>query len=100
MFFRDSVLIVSVVKLKATALLLGASNDCFRTEILDILIGTLIFCFSRTFLDRSPLAIFLEGHGREPVDGMQDSDLSRSLAGSLLSFLSSSVVYRATRYLT
>ncbi|KAF3054868.1 Nonribosomal peptide synthetase 13 [Daldinia childiae] len=75
-FFRDAELNLSVVDAEATALLLGASNDSFRTEILDILVGTLIFSFAQTFPDRRPPPVFLEGHGREPVAGMDDFDLS------------------------
>lgn len=75
-FFRDAELNLSVVDAEATALLLGASNDSFRTEILDILVGTLIFSFAQAFPDRRPPPVFLEGHGREPVAGMDDFDLS------------------------
>ncbi|KAI9930841.1 Non-ribosomal peptide synthetase [Aspergillus wentii] len=75
-FFRDSILNLSFVDTEATALLLGASNDSLRTEILDILVGTLIFCFAQVFPDRSPPPVFLESHGREPVAGMDDFDLS------------------------
>ncbi|OQE26099.1 hypothetical protein PENFLA_c007G00417 [Penicillium flavigenum] len=76
LFFRESTSHVSIVDAKTTALLLGASNDSFRSEILDILIGALVFCFSQVFPDRSPPPVFLEGHGREPVAGMNDFDLS------------------------
>ncbi|RHZ67355.1 uncharacterized protein CDV56_109100 [Aspergillus thermomutatus] len=75
-FFRDSILNISVIDAEATALLLGASNDSLRTDILDILVGTLIFCFARVFPDRKPPPVFLEGHGREHVAGMDDFDLS------------------------
>ena len=76
LLFKDSSLDISTVGPEATELLLGASNECFRTEIMDILVGTLISCFSQSFPDRSPPAIFLEGHGREPVAGIDDADLS------------------------
>jgi amino acid adenylation domain-containing protein/non-ribosomal peptide synthase protein (TIGR01720 family) len=76
LFFRDSELHLSVVGAEETSLLLGASNDCFRTEILDILLGTLVYCFTRAFPDRSPPPVFIEGHGREPVAGMDDFQLS------------------------
>ncbi|RHZ69161.1 hypothetical protein CDV55_104842 [Aspergillus turcosus] len=79
-FFRDSILTISVVDADATALLLGASNDSLRTEILDILVGTLIFCFARVFPDRRPPPVFLEGHGREPLAGMDDFSLSEIIA--------------------
>ncbi|KAK6866423.1 hypothetical protein PG995_002951 [Apiospora arundinis] len=76
MLFKDSSLMVSTVDVDATALLLGASNDCFRTEVLDILVGTLVYCFMRVFPDREPPPVFLEGHGREPIAGMDDYDVS------------------------
>lgn len=76
MVFEDSTLNLSTINAEATALLLGTSNDCFRTEILDILVGTLVFCFNQVFPDRRPPAVFLEGHGRESVAGMDDSYLS------------------------
>ncbi|KAI1110457.1 acetyl-CoA synthetase-like protein [Nemania sp. NC0429] len=75
-YFKDSILNVSVVDAKATTLLLGASNDSFHTEVLDILVGTLIYCFAQVFPDRKPPPVFLEGHGREVVAGMNDADLS------------------------
>lgn len=77
LLFRDTVLHVSTVGAEATALLLGASNDHLRTEVLEILVGCLVFSFSRTFRDRDPPPVFLEGHGREPVGGeeMQESEL-------------------------
>ncbi|KAI8957437.1 acetyl-CoA synthetase-like protein [Daldinia sp. FL1419] len=75
-FFKDAALNLSVVDAEATTLLLGSSNDSFRTEVLDILVGTLIFSFAQTFPDRRPPPVFLEGHGREPVAGMDDFDLS------------------------
>ncbi|KAI9835253.1 MAG: hypothetical protein M1819_002397 [Sarea resinae] len=76
LLFKDSTLNLSIVDAEATGLLLDASNDCFRTEILDILVGTLIFCFAQVFPDRSPPPVFLEGHGREPIADMNDIDLS------------------------
>lgn len=74
--FGDSELNLSIVGESATSLLLGSSNDAFRTEILDILVGTLLYTFGETFQDRQSPAVFLEGHGREPVTGMDDFDLS------------------------
>ncbi|KAL5360425.1 hypothetical protein BJX96DRAFT_175281 [Aspergillus floccosus] len=76
LYFRDSSLNISIVDTESTALLLGPSNDALRTEILDILVGTLIFSFAQVFPDRRPPPVFLEGHGREPVTGMDDLDLS------------------------
>lgn len=76
MLFKESTLHFSVMDPEATELLLGDSNECFRTDILDILVGTLIFCFRQSFPDRAPPPVFLEGHGRECVAGMDEADLS------------------------
>ncbi|KAI8952013.1 acetyl-CoA synthetase-like protein [Xylaria longipes] len=76
LYFRDSVLNITHVDTATTSLLLGTSNDSFRTEIQDILLGTLIFCFCQIFPDRKPPTVFLEGHGREVVGGVSDIDLS------------------------
>ena len=53
---------------QTTSLLLGDGNHCFRTEPVDILIATLVHSFRQAFPDREPPAIFLEGHGREPLN--------------------------------
>lgn len=76
LLFKHSALDISTVPAAETELLLGASNECFGTEILDILVGTLAHCFGQIFSDRTIPAIFVEGHGREPVDGMDDADLA------------------------
>lgn len=76
MLFKESILHFSVIENRATELLLGESNEAFRTDILDILVGTLVFCFHQSFPDRAPPPVFLEGHGRESVAGMEDADLS------------------------
>lgn len=77
--FKDSALDIRVIDEGTTELLLGSSNDCLRTEILDILIGTLVFCFAQTFSDRAPPPVFLEGHGREPPEGASGLDLGETI---------------------
>jgi hypothetical protein len=59
LFSRDSAWHFSVVEEQATSLLLNANNDCLGTEILYILIGTLIYCFAEMFPDRAPPAVFV-----------------------------------------
>jgi amino acid adenylation domain-containing protein len=65
--FAESDLYEHIVDAESTALLLGRSNHTLRTETLDILVGALAHSFSQAFTDRSAPAVFLEGHGREPV---------------------------------
>lgn len=63
---------------QTTSLLLGSGNHCFRTEPVDILVATLVHSFRQAFPDREPPAIFLEGHGREPLDDTE-IDLSETV---------------------
>jgi amino acid adenylation domain-containing protein len=67
--FADSDMHESIIDAESTALLLGRSNHTLRTETLDILVGALVHSFRQAFTDRSAPAVFLEGHGREPVEG-------------------------------
>ena len=55
-----------------SALLLGPSNDAFRTEPLDLLLSAIIHTFQHTFPERKTPAIFNEGHGRGPWDFTMD----------------------------
>jgi amino acid adenylation domain-containing protein/non-ribosomal peptide synthase protein (TIGR01720 family) len=79
LFCKDSAWHSSFVEEQATSLLLNASNDYLRTEILDILIGTLIYCFAQIFPDRSTPAVFVETHGREPISYAESLDLSETV---------------------
>lgn len=63
---------------QTTSLLLGCGNDSFRTEPTDILAATLIHSFRQAFPDRQAPALFLEGHGREPLNGAEP-DLSETV---------------------
>ena len=56
---------------QTTSLLLGSGNDSLRTEPTDILVATLIHSFRQAFPDRQAPALFLEGHGREPLNGAE-----------------------------
>lgn len=62
----------------ATEQLLGPCNNAYETEIVDILLGSILFSFRRSFPDRTSLpAAFNEAHGREPWDS--SLDLSRTV---------------------
>jgi non-ribosomal peptide synthase protein (TIGR01720 family) len=61
-----------------TELLMGRSNDAFGTEPLDLLLTAVAHSFNQVFRPaRSPVAIFNEGHGREPWRA--DVDLSSTV---------------------
>ena len=51
-----------------TQALFGTANDAFRTQPVELLQAALQHSFIQTFQDRTPPAIFAEGHGREPWD--------------------------------
>ncbi|KAL8671338.1 MAG: hypothetical protein Q9168_004162 [Polycauliona sp. 1 TL-2023] len=58
--------------------LVGPCNQALGTELIDTLLGAILYSFCRTFPDRAvPPAIFNEGHGREPWDS--DLDLSHTV---------------------
>ncbi|KAG8160684.1 hypothetical protein KVR01_008948 [Diaporthe batatas] len=58
--------------------LLGSYHDTLDTEVVDVLLASLLVAFRRTFSDRDEVpSIFNEGHGREPWDGRLD--LSRTV---------------------
>jgi non-ribosomal peptide synthase protein (TIGR01720 family) len=76
--FRDCQVYSSLLSEVDTTLLLGDSNECFRTEPVDLILGALIHSFGQVFPDRQVPPIFLEGHGREPVDDI-DADLSETV---------------------
>ena len=53
--------------------LLGPCNNSLQTDIVDILLGCILYSFCRAFPDRESIpAIFNEGHGREPWDSSID----------------------------
>lgn len=60
-----------------TSLLLGSANNSLRTEPVELMIAVLLHTFAKTFTDRPPAALFIEGHGREP--GSSNLDLSRTV---------------------
>ncbi|KAI1848981.1 hypothetical protein JX265_013724 [Neoarthrinium moseri] len=67
----DHKLLLERLDPKATSLLLGRSNEAFRSETSDILVAILDYTFRATFDDREPPNIFLEGHGREQINGVE-----------------------------
>jgi len=53
--------------------LLGPCNQVIATEPIDILLGSILFSFCKTFSDRKSMpAVFNEAHGREPWDASLD----------------------------
>lgn len=58
--------------------LLGPCNRSLGTELIDTLLGSILYSFCRAFPDRQqPPAVFNEAHGREPWDS--DLDLSHTV---------------------
>lgn len=56
-----------------TANLLGPCQRPLQTELIDVLLGSILFSFCRSFPDRDSVpAIFNEAHGREPWDSSLD----------------------------
>ena len=71
--YRDACALDFEICSEITSQLLGPCNDAYQTEIVDILVGSILYSFCRTFPDRkSPPAVFNEGHGREPWDSSLD----------------------------
>ncbi len=58
---------------ETTKRLLGPCQHPLKTELIDVLLGSILYAFCRAFPDRdSPPAIFNEAHGREPWDSKYD----------------------------
>ncbi|MCJ1305202.1 Nonribosomal peptide synthetase 8 [Hypocenomyce scalaris] len=55
-----------------TSSLMGPANRAFDTELIELFIAALLHSFVDAFEDRSPPAVFNEGHGREPWDTRLD----------------------------
>lgn len=55
-----------------TRALFGTANDAYQTQPVELFQAALLHSFMRTFQDRSPPAIFSEGHGREAWDSSID----------------------------
>ena len=53
---------------ESTSLLLGACTKGLRVEPTDIMVAVLIHSLHRALPDRAAPAIFVEGHGREPLN--------------------------------
>lgn len=64
---------------QTTSLLLDGANRGLKTEPLDIMVGVLIHSLHKAFPDRPAPAIFLEGHGREPLSDDTSVDLSETV---------------------
>ena len=56
-----------------TNCLLGSCHDALGTELIDVLLGSILYSSCRALPDRkAPPAVFNEGHGREPWDSSLD----------------------------
>jgi amino acid adenylation domain-containing protein/non-ribosomal peptide synthase protein (TIGR01720 family) len=65
---------------ETTSQLLGAANDTYNTEPVDLLLSAVWDAFLSTFSRRQGLTIFSEAHGREPWSAVADTvDLSRTV---------------------
>lgn len=62
---------------EVTSMITSQYQDVVRTDIVDILLSAMMFSFCATFNDRTPPAIYNEGHGREVWDS--SIDLSRTV---------------------
>ena len=67
---RHSRMFYSRLDAEASTLLTGESNEALRSEPIDIIVAALDQSFAHLFPDRSPPAMFVEGHGREKIDGL------------------------------
>lgn len=55
-----------VLDKELTASLLGVSHEALRTDVVDVLIASVLTSFNQVFQDRQVPTVFVEGHGREP----------------------------------
>ena len=63
---------------ETTTRLQGPCHQMLKTELIDVLLGSILYAFCRAFPDREQVPpIFNEGHGREPWDS--SIDLTRTL---------------------
>ena len=60
-----------------TKLALDECHKSLKTDLVDLFLGVIVHSFSRAFKDRSPPAVFNEGHGRESFD--PSIDISRTV---------------------
>ncbi len=70
--YGDTISQSFMLKRSYTESVLGASNDTYRTQPVELLLSSLIFSFNRVFPDRSAPVIFNESHGRETWDASID----------------------------
>ncbi|KAI7777353.1 hypothetical protein LA080_003749 [Diaporthe eres] len=74
----DSITETMEITTDDSLLLLGPCHDALDTDVVDILLASLLLSFRQTFSDRPTVpSIFNEGHGREPWD--DKLDLSRTV---------------------
>lgn len=62
---------------ETTHKILGAANNAFGTQPVEVMLAALLHAFTIVFPDRSTPTVFTEGHGREPWD--HGIDLTRTV---------------------
>lgn len=55
-----------------TELFLGPSNHSLRTRPTDLLVAAISWAFRKSFPDRKPPVVCIEGHGRQPIGNVMD----------------------------
>ncbi|RSL38718.1 hypothetical protein CEP51_016889, partial [Fusarium floridanum] len=74
----DSTTETMEIAIDDSLLLLGPCHEALQTDVVDVLIASLLASFRQTFPERHSVpSIFNEGHGREPLD--DKIDLSRTV---------------------
>ncbi|UPL02813.1 hypothetical protein LCI18_013747 [Fusarium solani-melongenae] len=74
----DSTTETMEIAIDDSLLLLGPCHEALQTDVVDVLLASLLASFRQTFPDRPSVpSIFNEGHGREPLD--DNMDLSRTV---------------------
>lgn len=53
---------------RTTMMLLSTAHTALRTEVVDVLVASMLHSFASVFSDRDVAPIYNEGHGREPWD--------------------------------
>ncbi|KPM37793.1 Nonribosomal peptide synthetase 1 [Neonectria ditissima] len=74
----DSITETFEIATEDSLMILGPCHEALQTDVVDVLLASLLASFRQTFLDRPSVpSIFNEGHGREPWD--DKLDLSRTV---------------------
>ncbi|KAG9258477.1 uncharacterized protein F5Z01DRAFT_689818 [Emericellopsis atlantica] len=70
---QDAVIEKVEIDTQHSLLLLGACHEALKTEVVDVMLASLLLSFAQTFKDRQHApSIYNEGHGREPWNDKLD----------------------------